>query len=89
MTNKYNTVLYTGLSNNIVRRVYIHKNKLAVKGFTTRYNVNKLVYYEVLQDPKNMIKREKAIKNLKRDKKIELINKKNPEWRDLYENLLK
>ena len=58
MTNKHNTVLYTGVTNNLIRRIYEHKEKL-VSGFTKRYNINKLVYYEVFQDAYNAIAREK------------------------------
>ncbi len=86
MTNKLNTVLYTGVTSNLKRRVYEHKEKLKSK-FTARYNVNKLVYYEVFADPYNAISREKQIKAGSRQKKIDLVNKMNPEWVDLYEQL--
>ncbi len=86
LTNKINSVLYTGITNNLQRRIYEHKNKLA-NGFTSRYNINKLVYYEVFEDPKEAIKREKSIKNLVRRKKIHLINKLNLEWKDLYNDI--
>ncbi len=87
LTNKTNTVLYTGVTNNIKRRVYEHKNKF-VKGFTSKYNVNKLVYYEVFDDPYNAISREKQIKGWLRRKKVELINSFNPTWKDLYKEIL-
>jgi len=87
MTNKYNTVLYIGFTNNIARRVYEHKNKHH-KGFTKKYNVTKLVYYELFEDAKLAIKREKTLKNLVRRRKDELINNINPEWKDLYGKLL-
>lgn len=87
LTSKLNSVLYTGITDNLIKRVYQHKNKL-VEGFTKKYNVNKLVYFEIFNDPLNAIKREKAIKNLLRKKKIELIKSKNPEFDDLYEEIL-
>ena len=86
MTNKHNTVLYTGITNNLKRRVYEHKEKL-VAGFTKKYNITKLVYYEVFDDPENGISREKQIKAGSRQKKIQLITSMNREWRDLYERI--
>ncbi len=86
MTNPNNTVLYTGVTNNLKRRVYEHKAKL-VEGFTKKYNVTKLVYYEVFDDIYNAITREKKIKGGSRQKKVNLINRFNPDWRDLYEEL--
>ena len=83
MTNKLDTVLYTGVTNNLQRRVFEHKEKIKSK-FTARYNVNKLVYYEVFADPHNAIAREKQIKGGSRQKKIDLINVMNPKWEDLY-----
>ncbi len=82
MTNKGNRVLYTGVTNDLQRRVYEHKNKL-VKGFTKKYNVIKLVFYEVCDDIESAILREKQIKGWLRKKKIALIESINPEWRDL------
>ncbi|MEW6328429.1 MAG: GIY-YIG nuclease family protein [Thermodesulfobacteriota bacterium] len=73
LTNKRNTVLYTGMTNDLKRRVFEHKEKL-VDGFTKKYNVTKLVYYEVFDDPENAILREKQIKAGSRQKKIDLIN---------------
>ncbi|GLI53774.1 GIY-YIG nuclease family protein [Thermodesulfovibrio yellowstonii] len=87
MTNKYNTVLYTGVTNDLARRVYEHKNKL-IEGFTAKYNITKLVYYEIAQDIKEAITREKQIKGWNRDKKKALIEGLNPQWRDLYEEIL-
>lgn len=87
MTNPGNTVLYTGITNDLLRRVYEHKVK-QIKGFTARYNAIKLVYYEVFEDAENAISREKQIKGGSRQKKIELINSMNKEWRDLYQGLL-
>ncbi len=86
MTNGGNTVLYTGVTNDLQRRVYEHRNKLT-DGFTKKYNITKLVYYEVFTDPVNAIAREKQIKAGSREKKIALIVKMNPEWNDLYETL--
>ena len=86
MTNKANTVLYTGMTNDIRRRVYKHKQKL-IEGFTKKYNLVKLVYYEVFGDCTSAIQREKQIKAGSRKKKEELINSINEKWRDLYEEL--
>jgi putative endonuclease len=86
MTNKNNKVLYTGITNDLKRRVYEHKEKF-VAGFTKKYNVSKLVYYEVFEDSENAILREKQIKAGSRQKKIDLINGMNKEWRDLYEEI--
>ena len=86
MTNQYNKVLYTGMTNNLERRVYEHKNKL-IKGFTSRYNIDKLVYYETCQDIENTILREKQIKGWLRKRKEALIESVNPEWRDLSEDI--
>ena len=82
MTNKNNRVLYTGITNDLKKRVYEHKEKF-VNGFTKKYNVSKLVYYEILGDPENAILREKKIKAGSRQKKIDLINSMNKEWSDL------
>ena len=82
MTNRNNTVLYTGMTNDLQRRVYEHKNKL-IKGFSSRYNTDKLVYFEVCEDAENTIMREKQIKGWTRKKKEELIVSMNPEWNDL------
>jgi len=87
MTNEKNTVVYTGVTNDPIRRVYEHKEKL-VKSFASRYNISKLVYYEVFQDAENAIAREKQIKGGSRAKKFELINSMNAQWNDLYESLL-
>ncbi len=87
LTNARHTVLYTGVTNNLQRRVGEHKNK---KGsvFTKKYNVNKLVYFEVGDDVNQAIMREKQIKAGSRKKKLDLINGLNPDWKDLYEQLL-
>jgi putative endonuclease len=86
LTNKRNTVLYTGVTGDLRARVHQHREKL-LPGFTNRYNVSKLVYYEAGYDPSGAIAREKQLKAGSRRKKIELINRLNPEWRDLYEEL--
>jgi len=86
MTNIGNTVLYTGVTNDLIRRAYEHKERL-VDGFTKKYNLIKLVYYEVFEDIENAILREKQIKAGSRQKKIQLINSINREWRDLYDEL--
>ena len=86
MTNRNNTTLYTGITNDLKRRVYEHKEKM-VGGFTKKYNINKLVYYEVFEDPENAILREKQIKGGSRQRKIDLINGLNEEWQDLYQQI--
>ena len=83
-----NTVLYTGVTNDLIKRTYQHKNKM-VSSFTSRYNINKLVYYEIYNDPNEAIKREKQIKGGSRKKKIDLIKKMNPTFKDLYEEIIK
>lgn len=83
VTNKSKT-LYTGFTNDLQRRVYQHKHKL-VEGFTKKYNIAKLVYYETTLDVKSAIAREKQIKGWLRKKKIELIESVNPNWKDLSE----
>ena len=82
LTNKNNKVLYIGITNNLGRRIYEHKNKL-VKGFTEKYNLNKLVYFEEFQDVRDAIAGEKKIKGWLRIKKIQLIESQNPLWNDL------
>ena len=86
MTNNANRVLYTGVTNNLRRRVAEHKSGVN-KGFTSRYRVKKLVYYEVIEGPYNAIAREKQIKAGSRQKKLDLINAMNPLWVDLYEDV--
>ena len=83
MTNKNNTVLYTGMTGHLAGRVFQHKKKL-VEGFTKRYNVTKLVYYEAYDSAWGAISREKQIKAGSRKKKVELIESINKEWADLY-----
>ncbi len=81
MTNRSRT-LYTGMTNNLERRVYEHKRKL-IPGFTSRYNITQLVYYESTNEVLDAIAREKQIKGWRRSKKIALIESVNPEWRDI------
>jgi putative endonuclease len=87
MTNYHNTVIYTGVTNDLLRRVYEHKNG---KGgvFTSKYKITKLVYYEAGADVNAAILREKQIKARSRQKKIDLINGMNPDWDDLYDELV-
>ena len=87
LTNIIHTVLYTGVTNNLIRRIAEHKSK-KIKGFTEKYNVTRLVYYELGDDIESAIKREKQIKNLVRRKKIAMIDTFNPTWKDLYEDIL-
>ena len=83
-TNKLNTVLYTGVTSNLQKRIYQHKNKL-IPGFTSKYNVNKLVYYDSFSSPQEAISAEKKIKGWTRIKKINLIKQFNSEFKDLSE----
>jgi putative endonuclease len=87
LASKRNGTLYVGVTSDLVKRVWEHKNKLA-EGFTKKYVVNKLVYYEQFQEVEFAIKREKRLKNYNRKWKLELIEKLNPEWKDLYENII-
>jgi len=87
LTNRTNHVLYTGSTDNLVKRIFQHKNKL-LPGFTEKYNVTKLVYYEVLEGIIYAGIREKQIKGGSRKKKIELIESTNPGWKDLFEELI-
>lgn len=86
MTNKTNSVIYTGVTSNLQKRVYEHKEKL-IEGFTKKYKLNKLIYYEVFDDIMNAIIREKQIKGGSRQRKIDLIRSANPGFRDLYYEL--
>ncbi|MEN8264377.1 MAG: GIY-YIG nuclease family protein [Nitrospirota bacterium] len=82
LTNKTNKILYIGITNNIERRLFEHKNKL-VKRFTEKYNLNKLIYFEETSDVYSALKREKQLKNWHRDWKINLVTEFNPDWKDL------
>ena len=86
LTNQRNTVLYAGVTSDLEKRIYEHKSKL-IAGFTKKYNVNKLVYYEIFEIIDEAIKREKQIKAGTRKKKIKLIENTNPGWNDLAEKL--
>jgi len=87
MTNTENGTLYTGVTNDLVRRVYEHKNKL-IDGFTKKYDLTKLVYYEIYDDIETAIIREKQLKGGSRKRKLDLINKFNKQWEDLYEKII-
>jgi len=87
ISNHSNNVLYIGVTNDLARRIYEHKNKL-IKGFSSKYNLAKLVYYEITESIESAIAREKQLKNWHRDWKINLINQFNPEWKDLSNDFL-
>jgi len=80
--------IYVGITNDIVRRVYEHRIK-AVPGFTSKYNITQLVWFEIYDDPTNAIAREKELKKWKREWKVKLIEAENPDWKDLYESICK
>jgi putative endonuclease len=88
MSNRINTVLYTGFSSDLLGRVYSHKKKV-VDGFTKRYNINKLVYYEACESREGALWREKQIKSGSRQDKMDLISRMNEKWEDLYDKLIK
>ena len=83
LANKRNGTLYIGVTSNLIKRIYEHKNNI-IEGFTKKYNIHKLVYCETTDDIESAIRREKQIKKWNRKWKLELIGKNNPEWRDLY-----
>ena len=87
MTNFNNTVLYTGVTNDLIRRVYEHKSGFDPNSFTSKYKITKLVYFESFHSIEEAIAREKQIKGGSRKKKENLINSVNPEWKDLWDNL--
>ena len=87
LASKRNGTLYVGVTSNLVKRVWEHKNKI-VKGFTEKYNVDLLVYFEEYDNPAEAIKREKNIKAWRRNWKLQLIEKDNPDWRDLYKGII-
>ena len=87
LASKRNGTLYTGVTSNLIQRVWQHKNDM-VKGFTRKYNVKTLVYYEIHESAETAITREKKIKRWRRAWKLELIEDSNPEWKDLYEEIL-
>jgi len=88
LTNKRNGTLYIGVTQNLLKRVYLHKKEL-LDGFTKKYDIKMLVYYEIYQDITEAILREKRLKKWKREWKIKLIEEKNPNWEDLYYKLIK
>jgi putative endonuclease len=88
LTTTQNTALYTGVTNNLIRRVYEHKNDFTT-GFTKKYHVHKLVYYETGESILSAIERERQIKSWRREKKNEMINAFNPDWHDLYDELIR
>ncbi|MDD4606949.1 MAG: GIY-YIG nuclease family protein [Patescibacteria group bacterium] len=83
LTNKGNTTLYTGVTDNLKERAIQHKTKINPQSFSSKYNLNKLVYYETYQDIREAIEREKQIKAGSRQKKLQFIKKYNPGWKDL------
>ena len=87
LTNRHHTALYVGVTNDLVRRVHEHRSKIA-SDFTTRYNVDRLVFFEETSDVQAAIAREKQIKSGSRARKIALVNAFNPDWRDLFDDLL-
>ena len=87
LVSKRNGTLYIGVTNDLIKRVYEHKNDL-IEGFTKKYQVHRLVYYEQTNDIRSAITREKQMKKWKRRWKIELIEENNPEWKDLYDELI-
>ncbi len=86
VTNQRNGTLYIGVTNNLVRRIYEHRNKI-FEGFTSKHNLNKLVYYECFDSERSAIQREKTLKKYNRNWKKDLIESMNPEWADLYDTL--
>jgi len=87
LSNSRHTVFYTGFTRNLTKRVYQHKNK-AVDGFTKKYNIDQLLYYEIAENPTTGIIREKQIKDYRREKKLELIKSINHDMIDLYNNII-
>ena len=86
MANATNVALYIGVTNDLKKRVFEHKNKF-VKGFTAKYDIDKLAYYEIFNDPENAISREKRLKGSSRVRKNNLIESLNPQWSDLYDQI--
>ncbi|MEK7581534.1 MAG: GIY-YIG nuclease family protein [Patescibacteria group bacterium] len=87
LTNSRNTTFYIGVTNNLIRRVHEHKEEM-LSGFTKKYKLKKLIYFEEYQDPKEAIAREKQLKNWHRDWKLNLIKSTNPDFKDLYAEIL-
>lgn len=87
ITNKNNTTLYVGVTSNLPKRILEHKEKRYSNSFSSRYNLNKLVYWEAFQQIGDAIAREKQLKAGSRKKKLDLINSQNPEWKDLFDDI--
>ena len=87
LTNVRLTVFYTGITRNLTKRIWEHKNKF-IKGFTAKYNLDQLVYFEIFSSPYEAIEREKQIKDFRREKKIKLVRSKNKKFCDLYQKIL-
>lgn len=87
ITNKNDSTLYIGVTNDLLRRTFEHKEKL-IAGFSNKYSLGKLVYYEIFDDPENAIKREKQLKGRRREWKDKLICDTNPGWKDLYDEII-
>ena len=88
LTNKNHTVLYTGVTGNLPKRIYEHKTHLDPKSFTAKYKVDRLIYFEETNDVKTALEREKQIKSWNRASKVNLIMRSNPRWIDMYEQIL-
>ena len=88
LSNNTHTTIYTGVTNNLVRRVYEHRHELADQSFTAKYKIHRLVYYEATNDVRAAIEREKQIKGWNRARKNKLVESMNPTWEDLYESIL-
>lgn len=88
LASKRNGTLYTGVTADLIKRVYEHKNNL-IDGFTKKYDVHKLMWYEIHESTESAFNREKQVKKWKKEWKLELIEKDNPEWNDLYESICK
>ena len=89
MTNKEHAVLYSGVTSDLITRVWQHKNKIHTNSFSAKYNCNKLVYYQAFSHIKEAIDAEKSIKGGSRASKLAMINSINPEWNDMYDELIK
>ena len=87
LASRRNGTLYVGVTSDLIKRIYEHRNKF-VQGFTEKYHVDNLVHYEIFEDPINAIQREKRIKKWNRKWKLDLIEKHNSQWKDLYESLI-
>ena len=86
LASRKDGAIYVGITNDIVRRIYEHRTKV-IQGFTSKYNITRLVWFEIYDDPISAISREKELKNRKRAWKVQLIEAQNPQWEDLYESI--